>query len=375
MRILQLISSAKWTGAADPAVNLAKGLRLRGHEVYLGCIPGRSLSKQAMKLGIQPLYDFELNTNNPLTVIADIKNLNRFISARQLDILHLHLSHDHWLGALAAKCSGSGVKVVRTLHRLNKLRIDPIHKYLFKNLTDFTITLSAAARQKLIQAVGLSTNQVATIYGGVDEVRFNPKISGHAIRKRLGLVEDTPLIGLVSHLHENRGHKQALAAFPHIKKLAPEAKLIFLGETDEPYYSRLKKQVQDMGLTQDVKFVVDGNADEWPEHVAMLDVVMYLAPGSEDSARAVVEAMALGKPVVAIDVGAIPEIVAPEKTGLIIQDLQPQTIAGAVSYSLTHPNEAKKWGQAGRKQIEARFTNQLRAQHTEQVYVKLCQET
>ncbi len=371
LRILHLVSSARWSGAADPAVSVACGLKQRGHKVSFACISGRTLIKKAVEYNLEPLDDFSLNRNNPLYIIKDIIRLKRFILDKKPDIIHLHLSHDHWLGVIAAKMAqraGSKVKVIRTMHRLNRLRTDTLHKYLFRELTDFTIVLSDKARGELISLFGLPEHKIATIYGGVDEERYHPNIDGAGMRAKLGIACDTALIGLVSHLHSDRGHKEAAAAFMQIRRQFPQAKLIFLGETDEEHYQYLKREVENKGLAEDIIFVVDTPFEQWPKQLAMLDIVMYLAAGSEDSARAVLEAMSLAKPVIAADVGAVSEIVKHKQTGLIIADTKPDNIAQALSYMLKDMNCAKRWGLEGRKLVETKFNNRMRTEATEAAY-------
>ena len=376
MKILHIISNGRWTGAAEPVVNLALGLKARGHKVYFDCIAGGSLGKRASVLGLEPLRKFNLRPNQPCGMLADIFKLRDFIRQEQIEILHMHLSHDHWIGALAKHLAAwpgdpvQPVALVRTIHNTAKVWGDPLHRLLFKR-TDFVATLSQRAGNALRERLHLPEDKLGIVYGALDRERFLASARPPVSREAMGLAPGDIAIGLASHLHHNRGHREALSAYMQLRTAIPSAKLVFLGETDNHYYKFLKAEVQRLGLERDVLFWVDAEWEEWPKHMALLDLVLYLASGSEESARAVLEAMALAKPVVALDVGILPEMVSHGQSGLLIPSRKPEFIAQAVGAILCEPEKAAGMGQYGSRVLSQRFLVPYQAERMEEIYLRV----
>jgi glycosyltransferase involved in cell wall biosynthesis len=111
--------------------------------------------------------------------------------------------------------------------------------------------------------------------------------------------------------------------------------------------------------------------DDLPEVLAALDVFVLLAPGSEGSCRAALEAMAVGKPVVAIQVGALQDIVLDGETGLLVEPQAQTALAHAISRLLRAPEQARHMGLRGRQRIEQVFSRQRQVDEVLQLYRQL----
>jgi glycosyltransferase involved in cell wall biosynthesis len=204
----------------------------------------------------------------------------------------------------------------------------------------------------------------------VDLNRFKKGKSSRETRFAQGLKTNHQLLALISHVRANRGHMTALESFEKICPDLPDARLVFLGESDKGYRKFLIEEVQRRKLGEKVHFILD-NSFDWVKLLDMVDIAMVLAVGSEGSARAVLEAMALEKPVIGANVGAIPEIVQNETSGLIVPADDPTALAEAMHRILTKPESIKKMGEAGRRIIESSFANEQRAERMEKLYLGL----
>jgi L-malate glycosyltransferase len=125
-----------------------------------------------------------------------------------------------------------------------------------------------------------------------------------------------------------------------------------------------------LGLTEAAIFT-GYREDDLPEVLAALDVFVLLAPGSEGSCRAVLEAMAVGKPVVAARVGALQEIVLDGETGLLIEPHAPIALAHAISRLLRAPEQARQMGLRGRQRIERVFSRERQVDTVLRLYRQL----
>jgi glycosyltransferase involved in cell wall biosynthesis len=371
LRIFHIIANARWTGPADPAVSLAAGLKKRGHTVYLTCRPNGSLFSNACALGLAPITHFNLgDSSNPVKYFEDIHKLKELFLLLKIDILHLHTSHDHTLGALAARLCRRRVRVIRTHHKAESIRSDPFHRYLYNRLTDLNVVVSQAAHQLAIARGAIRPEILQVVHGGVNIKRFKKGKPTTETRFAYGFKKNHLVLGLVSHVRANRRHMSALESFEKISSDFPNARLLFLGDSDKGYRKFLVEEVQRRGLEKKVHFILDKSFD-WVQLLDMIDVAMVLAVGSEGSARAVLEAMALEKPVIGAEIGAIPEIVQNKASGMVVPQDDTAALADAMRRMLQDSEVRKKMGKAGRQIMENSFTNEQRAERMEILYFKL----
>jgi phosphatidylinositol alpha-1,6-mannosyltransferase len=179
---------------------------------------------------------------------------------------------------------------------------------------------------------------------------------------KLGLA---PVVVSVSRLAPNRGHELLLAALRLLLRTLPDVRLLLVGKGEAR--ARLEHLVTEMGLTRHVVFTGYRDRD-LPAVVAAGDCFALMAAGSDDSCRAVLEAMAAARPVVARRVGALPETVLDGQTGLLIDDDRPESVATALAALLTDPARARAMGQAGRRRAETEFSPERSVVIVEAVY-------
>jgi glycosyltransferase involved in cell wall biosynthesis len=339
--------------------------------VYFACRPGGSLVGNAGALGLSPITHFNLGvSSNPIEYFKDVQKLKSLLLLLKIDILHLHTSFDHNLGVLAARLCRRKVRVVRTHHKALSIRSDPYHRFLYNRLTDLNIVASEAARQLALKRGAIDEKILKVIPGGVDTDRFRTGKLIKETRFAHGFKADHQVLALVSHVRAGRGQMTALESFEKICTDFPSARLLFLGESDRHYLQQLREEVQRRKLGKKVYFVLD-KCFHWVRLLDMADVVMVLAEGSEGSARAVLEAMTLEKPVIGAGVGAIAEIVKNEISGWIVPPGNPSALAEAMRKMLTNPRKRKKMGQEGRNIVENSYTNEQRAERMEKLYCEL----
>ena len=235
-------------------------------------------------------------------------------------------------------------------------------------MTKGIITLCESARQRLIEELGLAPEIVRAIGGAVDIKRFNPTVKGDEVRREFGLDEDVPLAGVVARFHDHGKHDYFLKAILEIKKIVPRAKFFLIGRGK--YGSVLKDMAKELGITQDVIFVGQRGRD-YPQVLASLNVKVYLIPGTDGSCRAVLEAMAVGKPIVAAPVGPILEIVKEGVSRFMVRPEDTSSLAKAIAKLLADGELARRMGRKGRKLIEKGFREEMRAEKTEQLYYDL----
>lgn len=189
-------------------------------------------------------------------------------------------------------------------------------------------------------------SRVHVIGNGVDVARYQGRIERSAVRTRLGIATDAPVVICVAKLHPQKGHADLLVALPTVLRSHPGTVVLLAGEG--PLRDQLAASAEAMGITGNVRLL--GPRDDVPELLAAAD--LFVLPSLwEGLPMALLEAMASGLPVVATEVSGTRQVVAPEATGIIVPVRDPDALAAAMRQLLADPLRARAMGQAGRERI------------------------
>ncbi|MBI4355953.1 MAG: glycosyltransferase [Candidatus Omnitrophica bacterium] len=222
----------------------------------------------------------------------------------------------------------------------------------------FTVNARAIG-EVLARRERVPAERIVTIYNGVDLQAFQPSPDG-AIRRRLGLQSENPLVGIVGRLAPVKDHETFLQAVARIAATLPSARFLVVG--DGPRQAALQALAQTLGLADRLWF--------WPSQSRVADIlaaldVVVVSSRYEGCSNVILEAMAMGKPVVATAVGGNPELVLAGATGELVPPQDPSSLADRVVQLLSHPQRARAMGAAARQRITARFgLDQMVAQMT-----------
>ena len=360
--ILHLVANRWWTGSAEPALDLAVSLRARGHHVEFACIPGDVLDARVRAAGFTPPAGLALvRTARPWVVARDVRRLRRLVHDRGYDVVHTHQTHDHWLAAWAIR--GLRTRLVRTVHHRRAAHSGPLARWLFRR-TAAVMAPSEAIVERLGRT-GVAPDRLSVVRGAVDAARFERGATGAAFRAELGL-GPAPVVGCVARLVPGRGQDVLLRAAGCLRSTFPELRVVLVGRGEGR--PDLEGLVRSLGLSEVVRFA-GYRGDDLPEALAALDVFALLGAGSEESCRAVLEAMAAARPVVAAPVGALAETVVDGETGWLARP-EPAVVAERLGRLLADPVLARRMGESGRSRVRACFSQAARAEATEAAYAR-----
>ena len=360
--VLHLVANRWWTGSADPVIQLVRGLRARGHRPLVGLIPGERFEEKAREAGIAPVPGLSLEARvDPRGLLADARRIRGLVRSERVDVVHCHHSHDHWLGWL---CRGEAA-LVRTFHNARSVARRWPATALYRS-TDGAVAVSAEIERRC-RAAGLASRALFRVDGVVDVARFAQAGGAERVRKELGL-ESARVVGSVARLAANRGHELLIRGFALILDEFPEARLLLIGKGE--HRDRLEAFVHEQGLAGQV--ILTGYRDgDLPAVLDALDVFALMAAGSDESCRAALEAMAAGRPVVARAVGALPETVAHGRTGVLVEDERPESVARSLRALLADAEQARAMGEAGRQRAIERHSPERHAERMESIYFQL----
>jgi glycosyltransferase involved in cell wall biosynthesis len=382
--LLHLISSDRWTGAAEPVCNLLLGLRGKGHRVRLGLIRGKSFEFRARERDLELVEGLHLHRGfNPFKDVADLKTLARLVRSERIDLIHCHSNMDHWLAALARRFGRLSVPLVRTQHRVTGVEHEWGVTWLWRRMTDAVVVLGEERRRHDLAAARLHGDQIQVIRGSVDTERFHPSNSGAAAREAMGIPAQAPVVGMIAQFKAGRGWSTAVPAFIRVADEHPETHFILAGGR-----SSLVREIRDRlagaGCLDRSHFIhephIPNPGDEapadpdpaWPEILAAMDMSVWLAPGSEGSGRAMLEMMATGRPVIAGDLGVAPEVIEDGVSGTMVpRGVTAETLAKAVSHLIANAEMRRTMGRAARETVEQKFTLERQVDEMQDLYSKL----
>jgi glycosyltransferase involved in cell wall biosynthesis len=380
MKILHLFSDWKWTGPAEPVLNLCKELERRGHDVTLAYrkppFPVEdSLERRVLEKDVNSTDQFHLNHvlkfSQPRSIrdnLYDLSNLTEYLRQERFDIMNVHQSHDHIIGGVAARRSRHSVIVIRTDHKRDPLKPSWGNRLLISQLTDGMITFSEKARREDETHFGLPQERVTRIMPALDLDRFNSKRQFRNMRSVFKIAPDEIVIGMVARFQKYRRTEVFLEAVRIIVKEFANIKVLLVGRSSQMEESVIKPMKR-LGVE---KWVVLGGyrTDDYVDTLACMNIFLFLMAGSDGTARALREAMAMGKPVIVADRGILPELVQHNVSGLVVQDT-PEELAKATLQLLQHNTLRVKMGMAARQRAYQEFRLDRQAEEVEKFYQKM----
>lgn len=330
----------------------------------------------------------------PVTVIEApddgdaLDELTEALQEREPHVLHLHMYRASVLGTLAAlRLEALGMPrpyVISTVHS-SRVRTSE-DQVLLRQLTpsmDRLIAVSQSIVEKLNREGRILPDgpPLDLIYNGVDLSVYDRTEACCTLPQEYGFEEGTPLVGCVARLEPEKGQPTLLDAWPLVLERVPEARLLLVGEGSRR--EALEAQARELGLLgadcagdrcvgtrrarPGAKVVFTGRRDDVPSVTAALDVAV-LPSYREALGLVVLEAMALGRPVVASAVGGIPEMIDDGRTGLLVPPHDPAALAAAIVRLLTDHPYADTLAKAGHDQVHERFCIQLMVRAVEAIY-------
>jgi glycosyltransferase involved in cell wall biosynthesis len=227
---------------------------------------------------------------------------------------------------------------------------------------DRLVVVSKAIDAKVVEEGRLGAQRVL-IYNGVDLERYDHQEPCCTLREEFAMEPGSSIVGVVGRLELEKGHPTLLEAWPMVLDQVPGAYLVIVGEGSR--LNALHQIARDHGIERHVVFT--GRRDDIPAITAALDVAV-LPSYREAQGLTILEAMALSRPVVASNVGGIPEMVEHEKTGLLVPPHDPPALAAAIVRLLLDHQLADMVARAGHDLVHDRFCVQLMVNAIQELY-------
>ncbi len=338
MTFLQYITPSRLAGAEYFFLRVIAHLAEMGHRVIVVTKRDTPLRAEIEKIDHPNIQLHAWHTHGKIDPMTLCK-LCRLILDERVDVINTHLTTASWQGALAAKITG--VPSVAVVHATDR-------KTWFQH-ADHLIAVSGGVKDALIEQ-GIAPEKIEVLYHGIDLAQYVAPLDSATAKTRLGLPADARTVGVVASLIPRKGHRFLLEALKNMEATSGPIHLLLAGEG--PLEAELRAQSLEMGLAERVHFL--GFRRDIPEIVCAMDV--FVLPSlKEGLSIAVMEAMALEKPVVCSAIAGLPEVVRDGQTGFLVPPGDSLALQNALEKLFADENLRAQIGREARRFLEAHF--------------------
>jgi glycosyltransferase involved in cell wall biosynthesis len=360
VRVVEILATGTNGGAQEHLFGLMTRLDREHYAASVVSLSGGSAVRKLQRHG------FDVTVIDEPDDAAAVRALTAHLALVRPDVIHTHMYRADVVGALAARAlRESGRRVPYLISTVHSSRVrSQADRDLLRQLTpdmDQLIAVSRSIERKIADEHRTGA-PVRLIYNGVDLQRYDHQ-GPVTLSEEYGLEPGSRVVGVVARLEPEKGHQTLIEAWPHVLREVPDAYLLIVGEGSRREF--LEEWAAAHKVAHRVLFT--GRRDDIPAVTAALDVAV-LPSWREAQGLSILEAMALSRPVVASDVGGIPEMIEDGVTGLLVEHDNPVALAAAIVRLLKDRSYAAAIARAGHDLVHERFCIELMVKAIEQIY-------
>lgn len=370
--VLQVLPELETGGVEVGTIEVASELKEHGIENFVASQGGRMVYNLE-RLKIKHLT-LPLKSKNPFTMWKNARKLEAFIRENGINIVHVRSRAPAWSAYWAAK--RAGVKFMTTFHGTYGLGPWGIKKAYNKIMTygERVIAISNHIKNHILQNYKVDESKIRLIHRCADIERFAPKAvtTERMINKikEYRIAEDKPVLLLPGRITRWKGQHLLIEALSKMKNTNYYCIIAGDSQGRQKYMDYLEKLVKKYHLEGKVGFF--GRYSDVPALMMVSNVILSTAIEPEAFGRIAIEGQAMGKVVVASDIGGSLDTVIDGVTGKLFKSNDAQSLADALDWALELPmTEVKKISAAGMKNVREHFTKQIMCDKTIEVYKEL----
>ncbi len=359
--VVEVMATGTSGGAQEHVYNLLSRIDRTRYDVSVVSLSAGAAVRQIARLGIPTLVIDEHDDQAATAAVA------AHLAEVGPDVVHNHMYRAEIVGTRAVmQLAAEGHPrpyVVSTVHSSRVRSAED--RILLASLTpeiDRLVAVSQMIAAKIADERGLGA-PVSVVYNGVDLDRYDHQEPCCTLREEYGMEPSARIVGVVARLEPEKGHQTLFEAWPRVLKRCPEAYLLVVGEGSQR--ESLERLARELRIAHRVVFA--GRRDDVPAVTAALEVSV-LPSYREAQGLAVLEAMALSRPVVATGVGGIVEMIDDGVTGLLVPPHEPAPLADAIGRLLVDHAFADTIARRAHDMVHDRFCVELMVKAIEEIY-------
>jgi len=361
MRILQILPELNVGGVETGVLDLSKELIRNNH--YSVVISNGGFLVPKLTLAGAKHYKLPVHKKSPFSILRMISKVANIIDKEKIEIVHSRSRVPAWIAYFAAQ--RKGVNFITTAHGY-------YHNYFFSKVMGWgkrVIVPSRIIGRHMIDDFGVKPQKIVLIPRGVDLAKFNfnpPKLQREPV---------VATIGLIGRITPGKGHINFIKAIARVARKTFQLKVLIVGDVapgKEKYRDEISLLVRRFGLERYVNFL------SWQRDVSkilsQLDILVVPSTIPEAFGRVIIEAQAIGVPVIASNLGGIKDIIDNEQNGLLVPAQDPAQMAEAIIRLLKDKQLAFSLAKKAREKVEKEFSLKLMFEKTLKTYKEICQE-
>lgn len=369
--ILQILPALMSGGVEREVLDIAEGLIKNNYNSFVASNGGRLVS-QLYQAGSRH-FDLPLNSKNPVTILTNAFKLKKLIKLHNIDIIHAQSRAPAWSSYLAAKLAGCHfLTTIHGAHSINNYAKRFYNSVMTKG--DKVIAVSEYIAEYAKKNYLFNHNKLSVIHCGVNTDKFNfNNIDEKRIidlARNLRIPMNKPIIMLPGRLTRNKGHLFLLEA---IKALPPKSvTCLFVGDDHGHlnYREELQAKINEYNLEKQV--IITSNVSDMPAIYALSDIVTCVSTKPEAFGLVSIESQAMGRMVIASNMGGIKETIIDGETGWLIEPGNLDSLIEKIKYVLSlNLEERLKHAKRARKHIEEKFSLATMQKKIISIYQKL----
>jgi len=360
MKVLLITTHLNIGGISSYLLSLSKGLKAKGHEVYLAS-SGGEMVEQFKKEGISYI-PIPIKTKAEISpkILLSLFQLTKIVREEEIDVIHANTRVTQVLACLLSKSMHK--PFVSTCHGFFKKRL---FRRLFPCWGKKVIAISESVRDHLIQDFHREEKNIKVIHNGIDIEKFKPqshKATKSQMKEKLGL-KDAPVVGIVARLSDVKGHIYLIEAMKTVLEKVPTAQLLIVGSGK--MQNELLNLTASFKIEKSVKFIP--SVSDTKEVLSAMDI--FVMPSlNEGLGLGLMEAMASGLAVVGSYVGGIKTLIQDGHTGILVRPKQVKELSDAIILLLLDEEKRRCLGNNAQIFIGSNFSIEKMAEETAWVY-------
>jgi glycosyltransferase involved in cell wall biosynthesis len=362
-----IAESSTAVGGQELAVILhAEGLLKRGHDLRLILEAGSPIARMAVEKQL-PVTLMTMRKSHYAQAIASLRAL---MARHRPAILQVNSSRDSWIGAMAVRLLRPSPKLLRIRHISAPLNRNLLTRLLYRRLFDMVVvTGGEKTKRELVERDGLTADRVTAFPIGLDVDYFRPAAPDRDLRLEFGLSKGHLLVGLISYLRSYKGHEYFIEAARIIAAQREDVTFVIVGEG--PDEASIRSRIEQLGLSARIRML--GFRQDLLNVFRSFDVFAIPSVEGDTIPQVLMQALAIGLPVVSTTVGSIPDVVIEGDTGFVVPPRNARALAERIARLLDDAALRTRMGEQGRSLVERCYSLERMLDRMEGVYDRLIQ--
>ncbi|MGB0696878.1 MAG: glycosyltransferase family 4 protein [Rhodospirillaceae bacterium] len=370
--ILQILPELVTGGVEQGTVDMAQAIVQQGWTALV-VSEGGPMVRELTRVGAEHI-EMAVKSKNPFRIRSNASRLAKLIRERGVSVIHARSRAPAWSAFWAAKMTG--VPFVTTFHGTYSLGLLGLKRKYNRVMTQGhrVIAISRFIARHVAANYDMDLDRLRVVHRGIDLARFNPgAVSAERMIRlatRWRLPDGAPVIMLPGRLTRWKGQIVLIEALARLERSDVRCLLVGSDQGREGYTEELQELIRKRGLEGQVHLIQD--CDDMPAAYMVTDVVVSASTDPEAFGRVVAESQAMGRPVIAPDHGAAPEVVKAGATGWLVPPKDPEALAAALRTALAMDEEDRQAvAEEAMDHVRTLFSKAVMTERTLYVYKEL----